>query len=257
MSWRTVIGLAVLLASGCAQAQTMPNTAQLDAEQARIDADRRQMFDAGNPAAKPRVGQQPAAAAIKREMVRIEGERKAMFDANNPDTRNAPNLFPNVSAPEVSNIDIEAIARQYEKKVAARKMDDLMIFASFTMPAESLKRIVTQANRIGAAVVFRGFKNSSWKDTALAIKALDANSGNVLVNPKAFDKYKIDAVPAVVLLKAEGIGQVDNEGCALPDKFVSLAGDVSLEFALEEIARRSSSFEPMASQYLRQVRGQH
>lgn len=197
----------------------------------------------------------PTASQLEQERQRIELERKQMFDANNPATKNATNVFPNVPTPERAGIDIEALAKRYEQKAAARKMDDLMIFASFTMPAESLKRIVSQANRVGASVVLRGFKNNSLKDTALAIQALGEQGGNVLVNPNAFTKYKIQAVPTMVLARAETIDQVDNEGCALPDNYVAVSGDVSLDYALEEIVRRAPPFEAVASRYLRQIRG--
>ncbi|MDF7060249.1 type-F conjugative transfer system pilin assembly protein TrbC, partial [Escherichia coli] len=95
----------------------------------------------------------PTASQLDQERQRIELERKQMFDPNNPAIKNAANVFPNVPTPERAGIDIEALAKQYEQKAQARKMDDLMIFASFTMPAESLKRIVSQANRVGASVV--------------------------------------------------------------------------------------------------------
>jgi conjugal transfer pilus assembly protein TrbC len=256
MNKRTVIGLMLLAAFARESAgQGAPTASELEQERQRIEAQRKQMFDAANPAAQPTQGAMPGSADIEREMQQVERERKAMFDPNNPATRNAPNVFPNVPTPERAGIDIEALARRYEQKAAARKMDDLLIFASFTMPQESLKRLVGQANRIGAAVVLRGFKNNSLKETSLAINALGEQSGNVQVNPNAFTKYKVATVPTFVLAKADGIDQVDAEGCALPDTYVSVAGDVSLDYALEEIARRSPQFEGLASRYVRQLRG--
>ena len=256
MNKKTVIGLMLLAAFARESvAQSTLNASQLEQERQRIELERKQMFDPNNPASKAKKGAMPNAADIDREMRRVDRERKQMFDPNNPATKNAANVFPNVPTPERAGIDIEALAKQYEQKAQARKMDDLMIFASFTMPAESLKRIVSQANRVGASVVLRGFKNNSLKDTALAIKELGEQGGNVLVNPNAFTKYKIKAVPTMVLAKAATIDQVDNEGCALPDNFVAVAGDVSLDYALDEIVRRAPQFEAVAARYLRQIRG--
>lgn len=256
MSKKTVICLLMLTAfvrPGIAQ--NTPSASQLEQERQRVEVERKQIFSATNPATKAKAGTIPNTADIEREMRRVDQDRKQMFDANNPATKNAGNVFPNVATPSRAGIDIEALAKQYEQKAQARKMDDLMVFASFTMPAASLKRIVSQASRVGASVVFRGFKNNSLKDTALAIQKLGEQGGNVLVNPNAFIKYKVKAVPTMVLAKAASIDEVDNEGCALPDNFVSVSGDVSLDYALDEIVRRTPQFEAEANRYLRQMRG--
>lgn len=236
-------------------AQHTPSASELEPERQRIELERKKMFDANNPALKARLGAMPHSVAIEQEMRQVDRERKQMFNANNLTTQKAATVFPNVPAPVRAGIDIESMAKQYEQKAQARKREDLMIFASFTMPVESLKRIVSQANRVGASVVLRGFKNNSLKDTALAIKALGEQGGNVLVNPNAFIKYKVEAVPTIVLAKATSIDQVDNEGCALPEHFVAVSGDVSLDYALDAIVHHAPQFEHMASRYLRQIRG--
>jgi conjugal transfer pilus assembly protein TrbC len=188
-------------------------------------------------------------------MKRIEAERKAMFDPNNPATKNAKNVFPNVPTPEVSNVDIQALAKRYEQRADARRTDDLMVFVSFTMPPESLKRIVAQVSRLGGTVVLNGFKDNSWKATAFAIKDLGEKRGNVVVNPNAFAKYKVKSVPVTVLTKPEAIDQLDSEGCALPDTYAAVAGDVSLDYALDEIAQHDRRFTELAQRYARQLRG--
>lgn len=250
--------LSLLLAGfGCAGfSQGLQPAGGLDAERERIELERRQLFDAGNPATQAGKGLLPRPADIERERQRVEQERKALFDADNPATRNAGNAFPKVPTPDRSGIDIEALARQYEQKSAARRSDELMVFASFTMPAASLKRLVSQARQVGAAVVLRGFRNNSLKETAQAIEALGELGGNVLVNPNAFTKYQVKAVPTLVLASTATIDQVDAQGCALPDHYVAVSGDVTLDYALDEIARRAPGFEPVAARYLRQIRGQ-
>ena len=125
------------------------------------------------------------------------------------------------------------------------------------MPRESLRRLLAQASQVGAAVVLRGFKDNSLKATAAAISELGENggqSGNVLINPDAFTKYRVTAVPVVLLAKPESIAQVDLEGCALPDTYASVAGDVSLDYALDEIGRRDMRFAALAERYSRQLR---
>ena len=238
--------------SGAVLAQTKPTpptASQLERERARIELDRKQLFDPTNPAAQPKKGPLPSSAALERELKKIEGERKAMFDPENLATKNAPNTFPNIPTPARGGVDIEALAKRYEQKADARKVDGLMVFASFTMPRETLKRLIADANRAGGVVVMRGFKGGSIKSTALAINDLGESSGNVQINPNAFTKYRVNAVPAVVLVKPESADIVNNEGCALPDKYVMVTGDVGLGYALEDIAQRSREFGAMAIRY--------
>jgi conjugal transfer pilus assembly protein TrbC len=230
-----------------------PDSGSLAQERARIEAERKEMFAPDNPALKPKKNGMPSAERLTREQARIEAERKTIFA--DPSLSGAPNVFPNIPTPAPGQVDIEALAKRYESKAIARKSDDLMIFASFSMPAESLRRLVASAHRVGGAVVLRGFKNNSYKDTAKAIHDLGEQGGNVLVNPNAFDKYKVSAVPTVVLTKPDAIDQLDADGCALPNTYAAVSGDVTLDYALDELARRAPEFEPLASRYLRQLRG--
>lgn len=252
----TIGGLLVLAITSTSLAQATPTASQLEQERVRIESERKQMFDPNNSATQPRQGQMPDADAIAQEIRRLEPERELMFDPDNPATKNAPNVFPNVPTPERSGIDIEAIAKRYEQRVQSARQDNLLVFVSFSMPKESLRRLITQANRVGAAVVLRGFKNNSFKETALGMKALGDQNANVMVNPKAFAKYKITTVPAIVLTRSSIVERLDDEGCALPDDYVSVAGDASLSYALNVIAGQSASFQGVAKSYLRQLGGQ-
>lgn len=250
----TAAVLAVLVSGAWAQT-TVPTSSQLELEKQRIELQRKKLFDANNPATQPRPSALPSAEAMQTEARKVETQRKEVFDANNPATKNAKNSFPNIATPEPSGVDIQALAKRYEKRADARKMDDLMIFVSFTMPPESLKRVVAQAYKVGGTVVLNGFKDNSLKATALAIKGLGEASGNVVINPNAFTKYKVKAVPAVVLAKADSLDQIDPDGCALPDTYVSVAGDVSLDYSLEKMAQRDPHFAELADRYNRQLKG--
>lgn len=247
--------LSVLCAQSWAQAPATPTASQLDQERARIEAERKQMFDPRNPASQPRKGAVPSGEAVRREMDRIDAERKAMFDPANPATQAQRGAFPNIETPARANVDLEALARRYEEKAQARKVDGLLVFASFTMPKESLKRLVADTTRAGGVVVMRGFKDGSLKTTGQAIGELGEKTGGVQISPNAFTKYRVSAVPAVVLIKPEAADQVDAEGCAYPDKYVSVAGDVGLAYALDEIAKRSGEFRDMAVRYARPLQG--
>lgn len=193
----------------------------------------------------------PDSSDIELEMRRIEPERKQMFAPHC--SGNTTHLFPNISTPARAEIDIETIVKQYKQKIATRQHDALMIFVSFTLPVQSLKRIISQANQVGASVVLNGFKRHSLKETLLAIQSLDEQGGDVLINPNAFNQYRIQVVPTIVIAKFETIGQLGRTDRRSPDSYVAVSGDVSLEYALDQIMRRAPQFKSIASRYLDQI----
>lgn len=232
-----------------------PPASSASLERARIEAERQKMFDPNNLTLPGAAGKLPSATAIEREMKKVDLERKEMFDVNNPATKPVPNVFPNVATPARSKVDLEEMARRYEHKALAQKVDALMVFASFSMPKESLKRLVSDTARAGGVVVLRGFKDGSIRSTGIAINDLGEAGGGVQINPNAFIKYRISSVPSVVLVKADGAEQVDVDGCALADQYVSISGDVGLGYALQEVERQSPKFGEMAARYARPLKG--
>lgn len=199
----------------------------------------------------------PTEKAMEQEMRNVEKQRKEVFsDPSLNNTRQLQNNFPMTPGAGVDNgIDLEALAQRYSQKVEVQKTADILVFASFSMPEASIRRVLAETARVGGQVVFRGFKNKSYKETALELARYGQTSTAVNINPNAFVKYKIKAVPAVVLTKPlPGEEQLDAEGCALPSAYVSLAGDVSLAYAIETIANKSKAFESQAQTYLRQLR---
>ena len=69
--------------------------------------------------------------------------------------------------PEAKQADIAKIAEGYRQfpatsnRPSASDSPELMIFVSFSMPRESLERIVIQSEKSGAVLVLRGFKGNS------------------------------------------------------------------------------------------------
>lgn len=188
----------------------------------------------------------PADDRIRAEQARIERERKQMFG----DVQPAPNVFPNIATPAPSRIDPLTIARRYQERAGQRRQEELLAFASLSMPAESLKRLIRDTARVGGVVVLRGFKDRSFKATAAAIQALGVDTSAVQINPNAFKQYHVSAVPAIVLVKADHVLDLDAEGCALPENFAGISGDVTLPYSLREIARRSPAYQSLATRLL-------
>jgi conjugal transfer pilus assembly protein TrbC len=109
---------------------------------------------------------------------------------------------------------------------------NIIIFVSFSMPDESLKEWIREANLIGAPVVMRGFTNNSFKETVNKIYLLTKeNQGGVQIDPALFQKYQITKVPAVVAIKEQNC--MANMSCTLDYDIVY--GDVTLAYALNKI----------------------
>lgn len=200
----------------------------------------------------------PSSRQIQTETDAIEIQRKGVFSDDNAATHHAPRVFPNVAAAQPKQIDIEALARRYQNKAqSSGSGDDLMVFASFSMPTPSLRTLVASVSSLGGRVVLRGFKNDSYRQTLQAIASLGVPSASISINPKAFDQYRITAVPAFVLAKVSAQESLDASGCSLPENFVAISGDVALDYALREMVSRSAVITPdlsaLAIRYLRQM----
>ena len=163
--------------------------------------------------------------------------------------------------PVVPGIDLQQIAAQYRERLEAEPREALYILVSWSMPKASLHRVMTQAHRAGAAVVMRGFKNNSWRDTAFALDALkraaaDSRSGpadvHVSVDPALFTRFAVETVPTVVLsIPRPGLmlGQVALIGALGESQEVAVSGDVSLTYVLEHIADRAPAFASAARRF--------
>jgi len=140
------------------------------------------------------------------------------------------------------------LARQYRQQPIQTKpaTPEMMIFVSFSMPRESLLRIVEQSEITGARLIFRGFKGDKMTDMAAHISALlGKHRVEAVIHPPAFTQFKVNQVPALVLARSEAGDQLDS-GCAQPNRYVKVTGDVSQDYALEYIERTSPQWAATA-----------
>ncbi|KML57041.1 pilin assembly protein TrbC [Burkholderia cepacia] len=245
------IGLAAIPVS----AQTVSNDA-LAHEQQQINSTRRATFDAAASGAQRYRGAMPASGAIDAEMRRIQGDRARQMDQASAKAAHDGNAFPNLPtpAPAAAGADPLAVAKRYESRTQRRVTDSFVAFASFSMPAASLVRLVKTMNQAGGTVVFRGFKDDSLKATAAEMQRLGIASGGIVVNPKAFTQYRVARVPAYVVTRGgDANSQVDSSGCALPASYVSIAGDVTPAYALRQVVDHSPAYAGIAGRYLRSL----
>lgn len=152
------------------------------------------------------------------------------------------------STPDRPALDIEDIARRHVQlqgspSGSARESPTLRIFVSLAMPEQSLRLLVAQAERSGATLVLRGLKANSMKQTLDHVQALIGERKVAWqIDPESFARFNVQHAPSFVLTKAEE-GHESRPGtcganCATAALFFSVAGDVSLDYALEAIVRR-------------------
>lgn len=205
--------------------------------------------------------------------------------------RGVPNIPPDTATPATTGtIDIAALARQgaalTTTPTAGNSTTALRVFITLDMPRGSLQRLVEQAERSGATLVLRGLKAQSMRQTLAAAGELIGNRRvSWVIDPNAFLRFQVSAAPTFVLMLAgeavparaaiaaiaaitnvptiPGLGdkavlpQCSGIGCttpASPSEYLSISGDVSLDYALEAMLRRSVDAAPHASAILQRLR---
>ena len=114
--------------------------------------------------------------------------------------------------------------------------NNLFIFASLSLTENTLIELAKQAKKYNGIMVFRGFKNGSFKEMIAALRNTVEKSGSgVIIDPTLFTEYNITAVPTFVV--------TDHKG---HDK---LSGNVTIDFALEKIAEQGE-LKALAQQLL-------
>jgi conjugal transfer pilus assembly protein TrbC len=161
-----------------------------------------------------------------------------------------------------AGIDIGALARQGSRiggamppGVLPPQEPALRIFVTLDMPQGSLRRLVDQAERAGAVLVLRGLKNQSMRQTVAAVsELLGERKAGWVIDPEAFERHGVEATPTFLLTMGEDSPPCSATTCTVPRPFVSVSGDVSLDYALEHMARRQPGAAAVASPYLSRLR---
>lgn len=116
----------------------------------------------------------------------------------------------------------------------------IVIFASFAMPAPSLQKVMADAEKYHAQVVFRGFVDNSVFKTEDALTKVfgDLNlASGFAIDPTLFARFNVKAVPVYVVLNGP-LDVCENPGCAgdvLPPHD-RVSGNIELEAALNIVA---------------------
>jgi conjugal transfer pilus assembly protein TrbC len=163
--------------------------------------------------------------------------------------------------PAPSRLDIEALSRAGSGIVAgegARSATPpaLRIFVTLDMPTASLRLLLEQAERAGAVLVLRGLKAQSMHVTLEAVRSLIGERKlGWLIDPEAFTRYGIQHAPTFVLaLDDASAGTGSCTGTCSAGAFLAIAGDVSLDYALEAMRRQRPGAAPRIDAILQRLR---
>lgn len=200
--------------------------------------------------------------------------------------RGVPNVGPGTAHPAAAGtIDIAAMARQgatltNSTPAAGNGTGTLQVFITLDMPRESLQRLVEQSERAGATLVLRGLKARSMRQTiAAAADLIGERRVSWVIDPNAFQRFNVSAAPTFVLMLAggpvpvmpgiptpsdasslgnkPGLPQCVGNGCRAPTNpadYLSVSGDVSLDYALDVMLRHSPDAVPHASAIVQRLR---
>ena len=138
-------------------------------------------------------------------------------------------------------VDFDEIVAGAASNATASKGDapQFIVFASLSMPPQSLKTLIGDTAKAGGVLVFRGFPNNSMKEFATALgKIVDRQDdfANVGIDPRLFRVFNVQAVPTYVAVSS------DFDLCAgfscqtkVPP-YDRMVGNVSVQYALEQFA---------------------
>jgi len=166
--------------------------------------------------------------------------------------------------PKRGAIDIEALAKGKppHPSIAVAPVSaptPLRIFITLDMPRASLELLTDQASRAGAVLVLRGLKSQSMRETFAAVSDLIGKRKVAwVIDPEAFTRFGVNKAPTFVLALNDGGSEDAQQGCggdcATRAAFVSVAGDVTLDYALEAMLRRRPEAAARAEAILKRLR---
>jgi len=221
----------------------------------------------------PTVSEADIAKARRNQPVITDADVERARNANRMPTDAELSRVPVPSTPNIDalpqpvtrgSIDLGAIAQGYEAAVRDSVAQGglgagpgLLVFVSFTMPEKTLTRLVDQAARAKATLVLRGLVNGSLQETVARVqKLMDGRKVAFQIDPQAFERFGVAAAPTFVLVR-DGARPADCAAgsCFASDAFVAVAGDVSLDYALEHFQRWAPRFTRDAAGFLKRLRG--
>lgn len=196
----------------------------------------------------PWVGAQtlPSAQDVERKMQELKAIIPSTIDRAAKDSGTAARRVQPTSEqarlPTKPVLDPATVARQYaevsQPSNPADKATPVMVFVSLSMPTESLKQLARESARSGVPLLVRGLKYGVGQENVRRglqeLRPYSEIGATILVHPEAFDNYSVSVVPTFVVDPDASAGCADG---LCPTRARRVVGEVTLQFALEEIAQ--------------------
>ncbi len=124
------------------------------------------------------------------------------------------------------------------------------------MPQPALRRLVDQAVDARATLYLRGLVGGSLKETVARVQPLLGDRRGALeIDPRAFDRFAVATTPTFVLVRGGAKeAACGADGCRAPEAFAKVAGDVSLDYALELMQRSAPDMAATAGLFLTRLK---
>lgn len=132
--------------------------------------------------------------------------------------------------------------------------EEFVVFLSTSLPDAVIKPLIEQAAEAKAKVVFRGTpsKDLNWRTLQTYLLGLNLSKApSIDINPTLFKRYDISVVPSFAIGKYGIITESDANGCLPPDQFLTISGDISVVYALNQFDKKASAeLKPIARRHL-------
>lgn len=138
-----------------------------------------------------------------------------------------------------------SLPEQPTHRVGLEAPGRVLIFASLSVPAETLRALLEQAHADDVVVIFRGVPHGATIQTAMkrlhALIPKDQPAPNVVIDPTEFRRYDVTVVPTLVLVRDRGQPPVVVSGAVTVPWLRRMAATVAR--GSENLGRRAETYD--------------
>ena len=183
---------------------------------------------------------------------------RALKRAGETARQSAGQTVPGSSRETAAPLPAERHAGQTADGLAGRvNTPEILLFTSLSVPATSWRQRARDAAWIGAPLVMRGVAEGGLRATVKRIgERLGGHDAGVAIDPRLFRLFRIDRVPAVVVVPG-GVPPCASRGCSddPAPAHDRVTGNIGLAAALEAIAAEGGPGRRTAGAALARMRG--
>lgn len=127
------------------------------------------------------------------------------------------------------------------------------VLVSLSMPQAALKQLVDDAHRSMAVPVMRGFDPGKYGEFSKRLQEAGLAEGGVIIDPNVFKAFGVEAVPTFIA-SSQGVVPCRDLGCTpVAPTHDKLSGNITMQAALEILAKEGRDAPGVANQALRQL----